>query len=1304
MRKILFTLAFLLAATAATFAQAPICRVNKTFYKPGTTQPDTQATVTVFRVMLQNVAYSRAPQIFRANASGVLLGADGQPGIELPCGAAVYLYSAADVGLPGIADNPSTGTQFYVRNNTPQQLEELVYARTLLTTKGGLAAGGATTPGQLTPGTDGQFLRADSTQPLGLRYDTLTFSLLPALTANRALQSDGSGVITPSNVTATELGYLSGVTSGIQTQLNGKQAVGNYITGLSGDGTATGPGNVAFTLATVNGAPGSFGSASKTLTATVNSKGLITSLAETNIAIAESQVTNLISDLALKAPLASPALTGIPTAPTAAPGTNTTQLASTAFVTAAIAAATPSWGSIIGTLSNQTDLQNALNLKANLASPNFTGTPTVPTATPGTNTTQAASTAFVTAALAALQLNPFTDNTDLIKGSADATKLLRFEVDGFTTGTTRTLTPQNANYTIAGTNIAQTYTATQTFQGGSTDPATIAQFTGGSSGAYLYIRSTGSSDLGGAYLGTPALSSSVSALILAANVILATGRTLAINQTTFDNGSIQVAGGTALSGFNVRLGSDATYQGPFNYRNGSNTVVAQMSVTGALGLGYGGSAAQLDVRPSSTSTIGQIIRLTSGQTANAFELQNSTGTGLSAFDNSGRLGIGTNAPGALLDVITPNTASVTLARFGNIGAGYYGSIGLDSAGFLVLQSAGSTKTINVGSYGIGINGSTGVPFGVTGNAVGTTIAEFKSVNGYGVDIRSSASGGGRVGTSNLNTDMSLHTNGTDRVYIIGSSGNVGVGTSSPSVRLHAATDDAVTNTVTDILQLNHSSSGTPAASFGTGLLFTGETTTTDARNMARIQSVWTTATDASRAAALQFQTLTGAGSLTTQMTIDGSGNVGIGTTSPGSRLNISNTLGANNFLTLTNSANSQNATISLQTPIGAGPDLHLNADRVFIDAYAVRLPPLEVVNNTNWSFGSFNWTVSAIGTFTVQSGVLNTNLIVAGTAQDTILRPYSSSYNVRLAPDGGNVIVGSGTPAAQLDVRPAASGTIGQVIRLASGQTASAFEVQNSTGTALSAFNANGYLGLGTTAPASRLSVLDETTVTTRGVTVSQISSDAAASLINGRKARGSASSLAAVASGDYTMALAAQNYDGTSWLFNGNLGYRTTGTVTTNSVPGMWYFSASDSTSTDPFTDGTVRLIITSAGNVGINATSFGASAAKVLAIGNGTAPSSSPANMIQLWSESGEAKVRDASGNVTTISPHNFRAIPNGPSEPLAWAFHSERNNVEINVDMLRVVRLLEQLTGEKLVFLRDRLTGQPISPEEYINRFKN
>lgn len=50
------------------------------------------------------------------------------------------------------------------------------------------------------------------------------------------------------------------------------------------------------------------------------------------VTLAESQVTNLTSDLAAKAPLASPALTGNPTVPTAATGDSDTTAASTAFV------------------------------------------------------------------------------------------------------------------------------------------------------------------------------------------------------------------------------------------------------------------------------------------------------------------------------------------------------------------------------------------------------------------------------------------------------------------------------------------------------------------------------------------------------------------------------------------------------------------------------------------------------------------------------------------------------------------------------------------------------------------------------------------------------------------------------------------------------------------------------------------------------------------------------------------------------------------------------------------------------------
>jgi hypothetical protein len=143
---------------------------------------------------------------------------------------------------------------------------------------------------------------------------------------------------------------------------------------FSGDIT-TSAGSSVTTLSNSGVTLGSYGSASSVATFTVDAKGRLTTANSTSIAIAQSQVTNLTSDLALKAPLDSPTFTGTPLAPTATPGTNTTQIATTAFVVAADA------------------------LKADLASPTFTGIPAAPTAAIGTNTTQIATTAFVATAV-----------------------------------------------------------------------------------------------------------------------------------------------------------------------------------------------------------------------------------------------------------------------------------------------------------------------------------------------------------------------------------------------------------------------------------------------------------------------------------------------------------------------------------------------------------------------------------------------------------------------------------------------------------------------------------------------------------------------------------------------------------------------------------------------------------------------------------------------------------------------------------------------------------------------------------------
>ena len=137
--------------------------------------------------------------------------------------------------------------------------------------------------------------------------------------------------------------------------------------------------------------------------------------------------TTVTNNLAAKAPLASPSLTGTPTAPTASTGTNTTQLATTAFVQTAVSGAggygdsdvdshlnrgTAATGEVLSwngsdydwvarttfsTLTGKPTTLSGYGITdgASLASPAFTGTPTAPTASGGTNSTQIATTAYV---------------------------------------------------------------------------------------------------------------------------------------------------------------------------------------------------------------------------------------------------------------------------------------------------------------------------------------------------------------------------------------------------------------------------------------------------------------------------------------------------------------------------------------------------------------------------------------------------------------------------------------------------------------------------------------------------------------------------------------------------------------------------------------------------------------------------------------------------------------------------------------------------------------------------------------------
>lgn len=211
----------------------------------------------------------------------------------------------------------------------------------------------------------------------GVTATTLELNILDGVTATTAELNILDGVTATTlelnvldgiTATTTELNYVDGVTSNIQTQLNAKAPLASPA--LTGIPTAP------------------------TATSTTNTTQLATT------AFVQSQK-------------ASPAFTGVPTAPTATAGTNTTQLATTAFVQTAVSGIVDAAPATLDTLNElaaalgddpnfATTISTQIGTKAPINSPTFTGTPAAPTATAGTNTTQIATTAFVKAAVDAI--------------------------------------------------------------------------------------------------------------------------------------------------------------------------------------------------------------------------------------------------------------------------------------------------------------------------------------------------------------------------------------------------------------------------------------------------------------------------------------------------------------------------------------------------------------------------------------------------------------------------------------------------------------------------------------------------------------------------------------------------------------------------------------------------------------------------------------------------------------------------------------------------------------------------------------
>ena len=115
-------------------------------------------------------------------------------------------------------------------------------------------------------------------------------SQLPTVTADRALVSDANGKTSASSVTSTELGYLSGATSNLQTQISGKQAT------ITGAATTITSDDLTASRALISNASGKVGASSVTATELGYVSG-VTSAIQTQLDGKQASVTGAASTI-----------------------------------------------------------------------------------------------------------------------------------------------------------------------------------------------------------------------------------------------------------------------------------------------------------------------------------------------------------------------------------------------------------------------------------------------------------------------------------------------------------------------------------------------------------------------------------------------------------------------------------------------------------------------------------------------------------------------------------------------------------------------------------------------------------------------------------------------------------------------------------------------------------------------------------------------------------------------------------------------------------------------------------------------
>ena len=567
------------------------------------------------------------------------------------------------------------------------------------------------------------------------------------------------------------------------------------------------------------------------------------------------------------------------------------------------------------------------------------------------------------------------------------------------------------------------------------------------------------------------------------------------------------------------------------------------------------------------------------------------GTERLRINSSGNVGIGTSSPVSRADIRVGYSATVVetirlVNPFDGSGTGgtsiYFGNFyknalisaysnpGAGQGGTLQLQSYNSDVTINTG---IVLNSSGNVGIGTTAPGARLQVnSEIRVADGT-IILRSITSSGVSYFGNITDHPIVVQTNNIERIRIL-NGGNVGIGTSSPTTLL----------SVNGVASFGAGAVGTPSISaFGdldTGMWFPAANTL-----------AWSTGG-------------------TERLRIDSSGNVGIGTSSP---------LGAAGYTWLTIKGTTTGAVFSLSANGGEQFRLQL------FDAAVVAL-------------------------------YTTTNIPM-------VLSPNNAEV-MRVTPvGGGRVAIGTANPTTLLSVNGVASFGAGtaalpSVAAFGDLDTGMWFPAADTiawstNGTEKMRLNTNGFLGIGTSNPSSNLDIRSATAFLPQLLLINT-TVGFSAPYWNSRKLRGTAAADVFDNLGTFvfqsadtggtirnactfeTISLGAgATYHSAYMQFNvitaagvfapcfqaaeGQLrtaaGTAAFPGISQISDPdtGMWFPAANTLAWS---TGGSERMRIDSSGNVGLGTSTFGTSAATAFAIATGTAPTTGPADTIQIYS----------------------------------------------------------------------------------------